>query len=43
MKLTKGNRILKFKQFDVVKRDIDFNMTKRKNAANSFEKLIFLN
>ena len=30
MKLTKGNRILKFKQFDVVKRDIDFNMTKEK-------------
>ena len=30
MILTKGNRILKFKQFDVVKRDIDFNMTKEK-------------
>ena len=30
MKLTKGHRILKFKQFDSVKRDIDFNMTKEK-------------
>ena len=41
MKLTKVRRILKFKQSDWVKKYIDFNTDKRKNAANSFEKHYF--
>ena len=41
MNLTKINRILKFKQPDWLKRYIDFNTDKRKNAANSFKKDFF--
>ena len=41
MKLTKVHRILKFKQSDWLKKYIDFNIDKRKNAAISFEKKYF--
>ena len=41
MKLTKGHRILKFKQHDWLKKDIDFNTEKSKKTANSFEKYFF--
>ena len=38
MKLVNVNKILKLKQSDWLKKYIDFNTDKRKNAANSFEK-----
>ena len=41
MKLTKIDRILKFKQSDWIKKYIDFTTRKRKNAANSSEKDFF--
>ena len=41
MKLTKINRALQFKQSDWMKKYIDFNNEKRKNAANNFNKDFF--
>ena len=41
MKLTKTHKVLKSKQSDWMKKYIDFNTEKRKNAANNFEKDIF--
>ena len=41
MKLVSVYKILKFKQSDWLKKYIDFNKDKRKNAANSFEKDFF--
>ena len=41
MKLTKIHRVLRFKQYDWMKRYIDFNTEKRTNAAKSFEKDFF--
>ena len=41
MKLPEIHRVLKFKQFDWMKIYVEFNTKKRKNAANSFEKIFF--
>ena len=41
MKQTKIHRLLKFKESDWIKKDIDFNNEKRMNAANDFEKDFF--
>ena len=42
MTLTKIHKIPKFKQFDWLKKYIDFNTKKRKNAANSSGKYFLL-
>ena len=41
MRLTKVDRILKFKQPNWLTKCIDFNTRKRKNAPNSLEKDFF--
>ena len=41
MELTKIHRVLKFKQYDWMKKYIDFNPEKRMNAANDFKKDFF--
>ena len=42
MKLDKAPRTIKFKQSNWLKKYIDFNTDKRKNAFNSFDKYLFL-
>ena len=41
IKLTKIHRVLKFKQFDWMKKYINFNIEKGKNEANDFDKDFF--
>ena len=41
MKLTKIHRALQFKQSDWIKKYIDFNTEKRKNATNDFDNDFF--
>ena len=41
MKVTKVHKILKFKQSDWLKKFVEFNIEKRKNAINNFEKNFF--
>ena len=41
IKLSKIHRILKFKQCDWLKKFVDFNIDKRKNAANKSEESFF--
>ena len=41
MTLTKIHRVLRFNQSDWMKKYLDFNTEKRKNAANNFEKDLF--
>ena len=41
MTLTKIHRALQFKQFNWMKKYIDFNIEKKENAANDFEKRFF--
>ena len=41
MKLSKIHRILKFKQCDWLKKFVDFNKGKRKNAADKFQVSFF--
>ena len=41
MEMTKFHRILKFKQSDWMKKHINFNTEKRKNAYNNYEKNFF--
>ena len=41
MKLTKIHTVVKFKQYDWMKKYIDFKTEKRTNAANSSEKAFF--
>ena len=41
MKLSKIHKMLKFKQFEQMRKYIDFNTEKIANAANSFERDFF--
>ena len=43
IKLTKIHWVLLFKQSEWMKKYTDFNTVKRTNAANSFQKITFLN